>query len=300
MNGKRTVRVVVDALMTVMIVFEMFIQLTGEFLHEVVGFAFFVTVLAHVLLSMKWVKGTARAAGSGKLTGRRTALAVVGVLLAVTTVVLGISSIAISGILASAGFVWALGSYAMWEYVHMVSAYALCGLVVVHLAMHWAFLASAFKVTYNPSRRRAIKAGVNAAAFLGVVALGATAAGKAVAQSAGGAGTLGGSAGDGAGASETSDAPASQAEEAGVDSDKSGKGKGLRKRGDSSGSAGAPDGAGATGSAGASGDAGATGSAGASGATGSTGSSSGICTLCRKQCPLSAPKCDKPYAAGLL
>ena len=26
----------------------------------------------------------------------------------------------------------------------------------------------------------------------------------------------------------------------------------------------------------------------------------GICTLCRKNCPLSAPLCDKPYEYGLL
>ena len=26
----------------------------------------------------------------------------------------------------------------------------------------------------------------------------------------------------------------------------------------------------------------------------------GTCTLCRKQCPLSAPRCNKPYEAGLI
>lgn len=38
-----------------------------------------------------------------------------------------------------------------------------------------------------------------------------------------------------------------------------------------------------------------------SGSNGGNGSStSDICTLCRKYCPLSAPRCNKPYAAGLI
>ena len=37
-----------------------------------------------------------------------------------------------------------------------------------------------------------------------------------------------------------------------------------------------------------------------SGSGGSATTASGICTLCRKQCPLSAPRCNKPYEAGLL
>ena len=182
MKGKKAIRVALDVALTLMIVFEMLIQFTGEFLHEVVGFAFFATIIAHILLSMLWVKSTARVAKSGKLTARRTALAVVGILLAVATVVLAVSSIAISGLLASAGFVWLIGTYAMWATVHTVSSYALCALVVVHLAMHWAFLANAFKVPYDPSRRRAISTGVNAVAALGVVALGVTVAGKTLPQ----------------------------------------------------------------------------------------------------------------------
>ena len=189
MNGKKAIRVVLDTALTLMLVFEMFIQFTGEFLHEVVGFAFFATVVLHLALSAAWVKKTARNAKEGKMTARRTALAVVGSLLAVTMIILGVSSVAISGILSSAGFVWLIGTYAMWATVHAFSSYALCALVVVHLAMHWVFLASAFKVPYNPSRRRAIATGVNTVAALGVLALGSTAVGKIAPQAASAAST---------------------------------------------------------------------------------------------------------------
>lgn len=281
MKTRKHVRIALDVVLTFMIVFEMLIQLTGAFLHEVIGAAFFVTVVLHVALSAAWVKSTARNAKEGKLTARRTALAVVGSLLALCTVILGVSSVAISNILYSAGFVWPIGSYALWVSVHTASAYALCALTVVHLAMHWVFLASAFKVPYDPSRRRAISAGVNTVAALGVLALSATAAGKLAVQVAGA--DVAPAASEDAGAIEAEAALAAPS------------GKGTKKAKSSGSSAGAA----ATGASGSSGSSSSSGSSASSGSSG-TSSASGICTLCRKQCSLSAPKCDKPYAAGLL
>lgn len=173
--GRKTIRVIFDVLLTIMIVFEMFIQYTGNFLHEVIGFAFFATVVAHLILSAKWMKSVARSAKKGRLSMRNGMLAAMGILLAGTMLVLGVSSVAISNILSSAGMVWTIGSYSTWATVHAASSYLLCALVVMHLAMHWAFLASAFKVEYNPARRRAINAGVHAIAGVGAIALGITA-----------------------------------------------------------------------------------------------------------------------------
>ena len=296
--GKKT-RVVLDVALSLMIVFEMLIQFTGEFLHEVMGFAFFVCVLAHILLSAKWMKATARSAKTGKLTARRKALAAIGALLAVTTLVLAVSSIAISGILASTGFVWPFGAYAFWSSLHTVSAYGLCALVVVHLAMHWAFLASAFKVPYDPSRRHAIGLGVNAVAALGVIALGVTAAGKSLPQAVGIASA---EVTDELEGEQVNDIAATSANaEAETQPAYSGKhgrrhDRGASKTGDPSQPS-SSNGNGAT-SQGASDTA--TDSAAEPSDSSSAPSISGICTLCRKQCSLSAPKCDKPYNAGLI
>ena len=175
-NRKKAVRIVLDTILTVAIVFAMFIQFTGEFLHEVIGCMFFVALVTHLALSAKWMKGTIRARRDGKLHGRRRALGVMACLLAMATVALGVSSVAISWVLSDAGFVWPLGSYALWETIHAISAYSLCALVVVHLAMHWTFFASAFKVPYDPSRRQAIGTGVKVVATVGAVALGVAAA----------------------------------------------------------------------------------------------------------------------------
>ena len=308
---KKTVRIVLDVLLTAMLVFEMFIQYTGWFLHEVIGFAFFATVVVHLALSAKWMKSTAHAAKTGKLRGRTIALATMGCLLAVTMIVLGVSSVAISGILSEAGFVWALGSYDMWAIVHAVSAYALAALVVVHLGMHWAFLASAFKVPYNPERRRAIGVGVNAVAAVGAIALGVAAAREILPQTLASAAAaestettreslrdasdIAYSAPAAPSASASSAAPSASASNAAANSNSSRSG-GRGKRNSTNSQP-------AASTSSASEQPAQTYSAEPSYQQPSTSSSQGVtgtCTLCRKNCPLSAPQCNKPYAAGLI
>jgi len=314
MNGKKITRIALDSALTMMLVAEMFIQFTGVFLHEVIGFAFFATVIVHLALSAKWIKNTASTASKGKMTARRTALAVMGILLALNVVVLGVSSVAISTILESAGFTWALGSYATWAEVHAVSAYSFCALVAVHLAMHWAFLASAFRVPYDPSRRRAISTGVHAAAAVGALALGVMAVNQVApianassgnSDSSNGNGTTTQSRNGNAFASVNDTASSSSSSSASTGSSTSSspsqgaKGKGKTK-GDSASS----------GSASSSGSSAATSQDSAPSQDGgefsqpdantSSSTASGICTLCHKECPLSNPKCDKPYRQGLL
>ena len=316
MNSKKVVRIVLDAAMTIMIIAEMFIQFTGVFLHEVIGFAFFATVIAHVVLSAKWIKNTASTASKGKMTARRTALAVMGILLAVNVVVLGVSSVAISSILESAGFTWTLGSYATWKAVHAASSYTLCALVAIHLGMHWAFLASAFRVPYDPSRRRAISTGVHAAAAVGALALGVMAVNKIAPlnsenTSSSGNGTatqaregnMFGSVNDSAGNSSGS----SNASSSSSSSNSSGPHHGGRDRDGMSSSSSSPSHSSSASPSGSSAQNSTPSQSGGSAGSGSdqsganaSSSASGICTLCHKECPLSNPKCDKPYRQGLL
>ena len=318
MNSKKVVRIVLDAAMTIMIITEMFIQFTGVFLHEVIGFAFFATVIAHVVLSAKWIKNTASTASKGKMTARRTALAVMGILLAVNVVVLGVSSVAISSILESAGFTWMLGSYATWKTVHAASSYTLCALVAIHLGMHWAFLASAFRVPYDPSRRRAISTGVHAAAAVGALALGVMAVNKIAPlnsenTSSSGNGTatqaregnMFGSVNDSAGNSSSSSSASSASSSS--SSNSSGPHHGGRDRDGMSSSSSSPSHSSSASPSDSSAQNSTPSQSGGSAGSGSdqsganaSSSASGICTLCHKECPLSNPKCDKPYRQGLL
>ena len=168
---RQKTKIALDVVLTLLIVFEMFIQYTGNFLHEVMGFVFFATIVVHLVFASTWMKSTAQAIGKGKLSGRRRANLVLDIALAVVMVVLVVSSLAISDILYQAGFVMP-GIYEVWSVLHTMSSYMLCVLVVGHLALHWVFMASAFKVPYNPARRQAIGSGVQVAAALGMLALG--------------------------------------------------------------------------------------------------------------------------------
>jgi hypothetical protein len=326
--SKKAVRVVFDVLLTAMIVFEMFIQYTGNFLHEVIGFAFFATVVVHLILSAKWMKGVARSAKKGNLSMRNGALAAMGILLAGTMLVLGVSSVAISDILSSAGMVWTLGSYSTWAIVHAVSSYVLCALVVVHLAMHWAFLASAFKVEYDPSRRRAISTGVHAIAGAGAIALGITAVREAFPQTAAAVALADNS------EKQVFENPADIVEESTPSSESASAepantvttdDKGYRHHG--KGKKHHTEQAGNTSPSKTADTSDETNSYDAPNEQENANSyedqnasdnnthdynepeayeqpdfstASGICTLCHKNCPLSAPQCNRPYEAGLI
>ena len=166
-------RIAFDAILSALLVVEMFFQLTGDFLHEVLGVVFFICIAAHLVLSRAWIAGTSAAIKGKRMTARRWLLAIMGILLALAMIALVVSSLMISQVLSSAGISLAVaGTGEVWYLVHVASSYLLCALVVVHLAMHWIAVASVFKVPYNPARRKAIGAAVNTVAVVGVVALG--------------------------------------------------------------------------------------------------------------------------------
>ena len=176
----KTTRIVLDAVLTVMMIAAMPVELTGIVAHEIIGFAFFAIIVVHLVFSAAWIKSAAKALPARKLGRRRAALAVMTVLLAADIVLLGLSSVAISELLAGAGLEWTWGTHHLWKHMHAATSWGLCALVCVHLAMHWAFLASALKVEYNPERRRAISVGVGVVAGIGAAVLGAFAVKSAV------------------------------------------------------------------------------------------------------------------------
>lgn len=287
-SHKFKARVAFDVVLTIMLIVEMFFQLTGDLVHEVLGVVFFVSIAAHLALSRKWIAGTSAAIKGKRMTVRRWMLSIMGILLALAMLALVVSSVMISQVLSSAGISLAVaGSGKLWYLVHVASSYLLCALVVVHLAMHWIAVASVFKVPYNPARRKAIGAAVNTVAVVGVVALGATgfgAAGDALASVGSQASNASGSgSGTGTGSGAGSGTGEQRRRGHGVSAESSGQGA---YGGGSSANGG-------TGSSLGSGS-------GSSSSSGSSGSASGTCPLCPKNCPLSAPQCSRPYEAGLI
>lgn len=302
-------RLTFDAVLTALLVIEMFIQFTGVFAHEIIGAAFFAGLAVHLACERAWLKAVMTKRSFAHAHAIKLGIAIA---LTIIAVALGASSLAISTILNSAGIsLLTFVPLATWSTIHAASAYALCIATVVHLVAHWSLVARVAKIPYDPSRRAAIGTGV------GMIAGGcAMAIGIAGARATNAASLLGGVA---AAATEptasASSVPASAVSFGGGVSD-AGVGEGAAKA--AAGSAGTAAGtaarvetaAGSAGSASAAASSSSTENAtsqdGASlnsspsSDDGSSTQATGTCPLCPKNCPLSAPRCNRPYEAGLI
>lgn len=284
----RSARMALDGALTILLIASMLAQLTGVIVHEIIGVVFLIAVVAHIVNSFWWMKTVARLVENAQVKGGQLALFVVVVLLGVAVAVLAVSSVPISRLLYQVGLAPKVMS-SMWLAVHKVSAFLLCILAVVHLAMHWASILKHLNVPFDPSKRKAIGLGVKAVSCAGIVALGVVGfnslelfAGSG--EDADGEGSREGSTSQPASGSQATSAGASQGE-------------------GSPSTAGASQGQVSASSPSASADA-QPAKVQADAGDGEAGSSEGdaeaLCPLCRKHCPLSDPQCDKPYLAGLI
>ncbi len=284
----RSVRMALDGALTILLIASMLAQLTGVIAHEIIGVVFLLAVVAHIVNSFWWMKTVARLVENAQVKGGQLALFVVAVLLGVAVAVLAVSSVPISRLLYQVGLAPKVMS-SMWLVIHKVSAFLLCILAVVHLAMHWASILKHLNIPFDPSKRKAIGLGVKAISCAGIVALGVVGFNSlelfaGLGENADGEGSREGSTSQPASGSQASSASASQGEGPTSTADAS-EGRASA----SSSSASADD---------------QPAKVQADVGTGEVGSSEGdaeeLCPLCRKHCPLSDPQCDKPYLAGLI
>ena len=331
--SKARKRMVLDVCMTALLIFEMCYQLTGNALHEYVGFAFFGCIVVHLIFARKWINSTVSSLSTKELNSRRKILASIAFLLLVDIVLLGISSIVISNTLWEMGLdlsVFNPGD--IWVPIHTATSYALCIIVAGHLASHWTFLAKNMHIEYNPARRQAIGLAVNVAAGMGALALGAAGyshVAQAIAdeqlaqrevQNASGADTSSGSTGvagtEGTGSPSSSNGVQNaQIDDKGMPQQSqnaqepySGHNRHARGPKNETDEANAEQGSEQSATqpsqqndGGTSEDQGWQESGPeVSNGEGAESPSDGICTLCRKQCSFSNLRCDKPYREGLL
>lgn len=286
MTEKRT-RLALDGLLTALLIFEMLYQLTGNTLHEVAGIAFFVTIVMHLVLSRKWIAAASRAVSTRRrIKGAAVARMVVNGALALVAMTLLVSSVPISNLLLGLNVNLAGDAYNMWAMVHVGCSYALCSLAVVHLALHWTTMAAVFRVPYDPGRRTAINTGVAAVTMLGILGLEMTGA-NALAKLTS---TIEGDVQSGNDDEATAEATAGMQPEW---SQSNRTGKGGRADAVPSASKDGLDGLGSTGRS-------SEGSSESANGKNSDTTASGICTLCNKRCPLSSPRCNRPYQSGLI
>lgn len=165
-------KLILDACLTVALVFEMLYQLTGDTLHEVAGAAFVACIIVHMLLARRWIAKTAGAMKAGRAAVQQKRLLVVACLLLVDVVLLAFSSVVISQKLWDAGADFTfLNPNNIWYPLHTATAYIMCILVLAHLSMHWKVVADTLKIEYDPSRREAITSAANGIVMVGGIAL---------------------------------------------------------------------------------------------------------------------------------
>ncbi len=165
----RSTRMALDGALTILLIASMLVQLTGVIAHEIIGVVFLLAVIAHIVNSFWWMKTVAQLVENAQVKGGQLALFVVAVLLGVAVV--AVSSVPISRLLYQVGLAPKVMS-SMWLAVHKASAFLLCILAVVHLAMHWASILKHLNIPFDPSKRKAIGLGVKVVSCAGIVALG--------------------------------------------------------------------------------------------------------------------------------
>lgn len=284
----RSARMALDGALTILLIASMLAQLTGVIAHEIIGVVFLLAVVAHIVNSFWWMKTVARLVENAQVKGGQLALFVVAVLLGVAVAVLAVSSVPISRLLYQVGLAPKVMS-SMWLAVHEVSAFLLCILAVVHLAMHWASILKHLNIPFDPSKRKAIGLGVKAVSCAGIVALGVVGFNSlelfaGLGENADGEGSREGSTSQPASGSQATSAGTPQGEGPTSTSDAS------EARPSASSSSASADAQPSKVQA----------SAEDGEAASSEGDAEAQCPLCHKHCPLSDPQCDKPYLAGLI
>lgn len=117
--------------------------ITGIGVHEWLGLGLFAAFFVHVLLHADWAVEALRGSFVRPSWGRTGNLALD------LLIVLAFMTATVSGVMVSGAVLPALGLYAegyyFWDPLHAMSAKALLALLLVHVVVHWRWLARALR-----------------------------------------------------------------------------------------------------------------------------------------------------------
>lgn len=131
MNKKLKIKIVIDSLMTVMLLFLMARQITGDSIHEWLGAGIMVLWIAHHILNRNWYGNIFR----GKYTSVRVLQMIINIVLFLSMLGLMISGIILSREIFV--FLPISGGIAFARSLHIVSAFWGFVLMALHLGLHW-------------------------------------------------------------------------------------------------------------------------------------------------------------------
>ena len=156
---KQKHKLILDAGLAILLILLMWYSLTGGLIHEILGIVILVGFIVHVILNRKYYGAMIRALQKKNATVKTRIAFAVNILLPVVSVVMLLSSVAISHDLFPA-VSDAFGNYGAWVMVHVISAVLLTMCVFVHVCLHAKmFLGVVRSATKNPAVIKAWRAG---------------------------------------------------------------------------------------------------------------------------------------------
>lgn len=135
----RKLKIIIDVLLTIALLFLMGYQFWGDEAHEWAGAAMFVLFIVHHILNRSWHKNLFR----GSYSPSRIFLLVVDLFLSAAMLGLMVSGVILSNHVFA--FLPISGGTAFARLLHMVSAYWGFVLMALHLGLHWGMLRGAAK-----------------------------------------------------------------------------------------------------------------------------------------------------------
>lgn len=125
--------------------------LTGIGLHEWLGLGALLLLVVHTALHAGWVAETVRFARENP-SAMRIGNLVVDTLAFVALAVCVVSGVMVSGDVLRA-FGWYAQGYYFWDPLHAASAKVLLALLLVHVVVHWRWVAQALRRNAGPRKR---------------------------------------------------------------------------------------------------------------------------------------------------
>ncbi len=139
MKPKAIAKIIIDALMTVALLFVMGYQLWGDIAHEVVGAGLFLLFIAHHILNLSFYKNLFR----GKYTPMRILQLTLNAFVLATMMMLMFSGITMSRHVFA--FLPVHGGMVLARRLHLLGSYWGFILMSMHLGLHWNQILGVFR-----------------------------------------------------------------------------------------------------------------------------------------------------------
>lgn len=154
MKPKAIVKITVDILMTLALLFLVGYQLWGEVAHEIAGAGLFVLFILHHILNIQWYTSLFK----GKYTVVRIFQIVIDVSVLIVMLMLMYSGIAMSRHVFA--FLPVHSGLAMARRLHILGSYWGFLLMSLHLGFHWSMILSMLKKAFPIQKKSKIRTGL--------------------------------------------------------------------------------------------------------------------------------------------